>query len=1304
MPSKFSKLFALSALLVTSVNVSAAIEGSLDPQSVVEQWSAESTYPQIFNINFSDTSWPDTWTKETGRDCPEWTDGGYVNAILTTAVNPDASVEYPVLFHNCVFANKKSYNGFAGATAAFSRQYYLGEKATGNAPYINNWKAAGHTLYLEDNVELNERNVPVYGEAGFVQMCRNAAITDADGNQISLHGWMEIDHIPYVERVQWSWSSTSWGRGIKCDYKIADGPWMPLVWMGSEKQKQGWTSFSDQGYFMENVINAADVSLRWRVWDGEDLDNPVQTDASGVCPFNQTIDPMAQRQAPRVHKIRIFGSEISSEQADYARANPVSQVGDLSDLGEFGFTGQEDAPDVNAPVTVVTVNPDGSGDYATIQSAIDAIPAGGRGIIHIAPGIYEENIYAGRKGEPKKFISLIGDDPLTTILTSSVSRGGTSTATYADCAALCVMTPCFYAENLTIRNTAGNVGQAEALYTNGDAHIFRNCIISGFQDTYKANVGNRGYFYGCTIEGATDFIYDGGLEWFDNCRINCLEGGHYITAPAESMMPMTKVMYPQLSADVFYPGLFFRNCDIAAADGVATGSYYLGRPWKETSGAMFIECRLGNHISPAGWSAWNGAENSSSLYEYHSVDATGNYADVTSRASFSRQATAEEVKDYFNPSFLFAKASKVAFDPAATLTAITAPADFVITTDGFTWTADPKAVAHIVYKNGSFAAITDKAEYISGYDSSAAYTVKSLSRSGVTSDEVSVSETEPLLAFPTAEGFGKYTTGGRGGEVVKVTSLADDGSEGTLRWAFNQHKGTPITIVFEVSGNIALNSELRVNRADWTLAGQTAPGDGIMITRNKVNLGGSTNFIVRNVRFRIGQKDAAGNIIADNACGAENCSDFIFDHCTFGWSVEENMNTADSHFLTVQYSIVHEGLYDAGHSKGVRGYGCQWGGSPATYHHNLLANNQSRSCRFNGARGEDHVVFIEYVNNVNYNYGKDGGCYGGENTAPITDYNGLNSAHECNFINNYYRPGAASSASSLTFFTSSYARDGAKSWAPAKWFVSGNIAHGFDAITADNWKGVKAEGYPLADIRTDSRITPATPYYKYTLAGPVGSYTPQRFMLADFQSANDAFNTVIASAGTVNRDVVEARIAAEAAAGTSTYGGAGIGQGKGIIDTEADAEGFPVYTTDYSVPVDTDGDGMPDAWENSVGLDPAVADNNKLNADGYTALEVYLSSLMGETMSTNFDPASIAEITVMPSLLYDRATAALTVTHPVKGTVVTVYATNGAILYRQAITPGHGAATVSLASLPEGVAIVKVSAPNATPRTIKIIR
>ena len=1290
------KLFTLLAVVlgVWGNSARAQMDGSLDPASVVESWSDSSTYPRIIDINFSDTSWPDTWGDSgTGIQCPEYASGRYVNAVLSVPVVADggsASLTYPVIFHNCIFANKESNKGTAGVTAAFARQFFEGQKATN----YNDWTVKGHTTYLEDNILLGSNNKPVAGEAGFVQMCRGAAV---DGN--SVHGWMEIDHIPYVDRIQWSWSSTSWGRGIKCDVKIGDGEWTPLVWMGSEKQKQGWTLFSDQGYMMENVIDASDVSLRWRVWDGDGkngAEDQVQT-----APFDwQAIDPKAQKQAPRVHKLKIYGKPVTSAQADFARANPVSDPGELSDLSKFGFseTTRQPAPDKDAPVVLLMVDPDGNGDYTTVQAAIDAVPSGSRGIIYIAPGVYDENIYAGTKDAHDKFISLIGAGVDKTILTSGVSRGDGSLS-YLDCAALNVFTPCFYAENLTIRNTSGNVGQAEALYTGADAHIFRNCRLTGFQDTYKANVGSRGYFTGCLIEGGTDFIYDGGLEWFDDCEIRVLNGGSYLTAPAESSRPMTRVLYPSLGAEVFYPGLFFRSCRLTAEEGYPAGKCYLGRPWKETCGAMFLKCILGAHIAPAGWAAWSGAEAKASLMEYRNINPDGSLADVSGRASFSRQASEEEVEAYITPEFLFDLASEVEFDYAARLRGVAAPGGFSVSASAITWEPVEGAAGYLVMADDKVIGFTPSpSQPVTDSMDGAVISVKAVSATGVTSSAVSVSSALQTLAFPSAEGFGKYATGGRGGKVVKVTSLADDGSEGTLRWAFNQHRGEPITIVFEVGGRIDLVSELRVNRSDWTLAGQTAPGDGILIARNKVNLGGSQNFIVRNVRFRSGAKDMAGNVLTDNACGAENCANFIFDHCSFGWSVEENMNTADSHFLTVQYSIVHEGLYNAGHSKGARGYGCQWGGSPATYHHNLLAHNNSRSCRFNGARGEDNVVFIEYINNVNYNYGK-GGCYGGENTAAISDYDGLNSAHECNFIGNYYKPGPISSKTEVTFVNSSYAREGATSWAPAKWYLEGNKAEGFATATADNWKAMKAETYSLAQIKAAERIVTATPWHRHTVAGAEGQYLPERYMIEKYETADQALATVLDKAGTVKRDLTEARVISDVRSGSASKAGATLGNG--IIDSENDAEGFFNYTTDYTVPVDTDGDGMPDEWESAHGLNPDSADDrNLVNAEGYTALEAYLNSLMGEKTDDGFK-SGISNIEApATTITYDRATSTLSVGPEAVGAHVAVYGTDGRLVYSGTLT----APSVSLSSLPEAIYLVRVGSPSLTPRVVKILR
>ena len=355
---------------------------------------------------------------------------------------------------------------------------------------------------------------------------------------------------------------------------------------------------------------------------------------------------------------------------------------------------------------------------------------------------------------------------------------------------------------------------------------------------------------------------------------------------------------------------------------------------------------------------------------------------------------------------------------------------------------------------------------------------------------------DTLLAFPGAEGFGKYTSGGRGGKVVYVTTLADDANgetEGSLRWAMKQYPDEPLTVCFAVSGEIRLVKDLRLNRrSNFTWAGQTAPGMGIVITHNKVNFGGSNNFIVRNIRFRLGQYDVNGKLLDSNAVGAENCESYIFDHCDFGWSMEENMNSYDSHFITVQYCIVHEGLYDAGHKKGQRAYGCQWGGSPASYHHNLLVHNNKRSCRFNGAQSNDWVVYIDYINNVQYNFeGGSNGCYGGENTAKLAEgeYNGLNSAHECNFINNYYKVGP-NTTNKKYFFSVEKARSGATSWGPSQWYLSGNVFDGAPSATADNWSAVTGKSpYNKVDtLRVDTLIRPKTPWWRWTADSIYGRY------------------------------------------------------------------------------------------------------------------------------------------------------------------------------------------------------------------------
>jgi pectate lyase len=183
-------------------------------------------------------------------------------------------------------------------------------------------------------------------------------------------------------------------------------------------------------------------------------------------------------------------------------------------------------------------------------------------------------------------------------------------------------------------------------------------------------------------------------------------------------------------------------------------------------------------------------------------------------------------------------------------------------------------------------------------------------------------------AFPTAEGYGMYATGGRGGKVVAVTNLLDDAQgsiPGSFRWALRQYPNEPLTIVFKTSGVINLVTQLRAKRtAGTTIAGQTAPGDGICIRGAKCNFGGSQNLIIRHLRFRIGLKEFEGTdstaFIEGGSIGIENASNWILDHCTFGWSGEENMTIYDNTYTTVQWCLVHEGLYNSGHDQNPAQY------------------------------------------------------------------------------------------------------------------------------------------------------------------------------------------------------------------------------------------------------------------------------------------------------------------------------------------------------------------------------------------------
>lgn len=427
-----------------------------------------------------------------------------------------------------------------------------------------------------------------------------------------------------------------------------------------------------------------------------------------------------------------------------------------------------------------------------------------------------------------------------------------------------------------------------------------------------------------------------------------------------------------------------------------------------------------------------------------------------------------------------------------------------------------------------------------------------------------------LPAFPGAEGFGRYTTGGRGGKVLIVRNLDDEGP-GSLRWAVQQKY--PRTIVFAVSGTIALRSPLKINYGNCTIAGQSAPGDGICVRNYNVNVN-ADNVIIRYMRFRLGDEFKQ----ADDAMTGIRHRQIIIDHCSMSWAVDENASFYDNQDFTLQYCIIAESMRSSVHPKGEHGYGGIWGGQRASFHHNILANNSSRNPRFCGARytHEPEKEIVDFRNNVIFNwvfnsaYGGEGGNY--------------------NIVDNYYKAGPA---------TNKKVRNRILNPADTpygKFYVNGNYVDGYTDITQDNWAG----GVHCADKTAAKRNE------------PVKVIAPSQ------QTAVAAYAEVLEKAGaSLHRDAVDERIIAAIRSGVTTTGK------DGIIDSQKDVGGWPALNS-LPAPLDSDEDGMPDDWETAWGLDKNNAADAVANTldKRYTNIEVYLNSLLpssGPAMAQNVE-------------------------------------------------------------------------------------
>lgn len=469
-------------------------------------------------------------------------------------------------------------------------------------------------------------------------------------------------------------------------------------------------------------------------------------------------------------------------------------------------------------------------------------------------------------------------------------------------------------------------------------------------------------------------------------------------------------------------------------------------------------------------------------------------------------------------------------------------------------------------------------------------------------------------AFPGAEGFARYITGGRGGSVYHVTNLNDSGT-GSLREALG--KSGKRTIVFDVSGVINLKSDLKISKGDVTVAGQTAPGDGITLANYTVTVA-ADNVIIRFIRFRRGN---AVNINdgADAIWGRQR-KNIMLDHCSFSWSIDEVASFYDNRTFTMQWCTVAEALTNAGHDKGAHGYGGIWGGKEASFHHNFLLHLQNRVPRFNGARynwgGYDTSKYpntiqaerVDFRNCVMFNWGT-GGCYGGPGGGYI------------NMVNNYYKAGpATTNKTRVTQISKSDSNNGGDNPFPgytSRYYINGNYvtAAGDNAENYD-WKGVVYDnGIPTVNgVRC---VNDSKNYYGEGAGNiPIKLDEPIDAGEVTTHSATVAFEKVVAYAGaSYKRDAVDERYAQEAKDGTATYTGSVTGK-KGIIDTQNDVGGWPELAKETK-PADSDKDGMPDDWETANGLNPKLNDSKLYTIDPkgyYTNLEVYMNSLVQDVM------------------------------------------------------------------------------------------
>ncbi|TWT97673.1 hypothetical protein Pla108_18250 [Botrimarina colliarenosi] len=429
------------------------------------------------------------------------------------------------------------------------------------------------------------------------------------------------------------------------------------------------------------------------------------------------------------------------------------------------------------------------------------------------------------------------------------------------------------------------------------------------------------------------------------------------------------------------------------------------------------------------------------------------------------------------------------------------------------------------------------------------------------------------LAFPGAEGYGRFARGGRGGRVLHVTNL-DDSGPGSLRAAVEADG--PRTVVFDVAGRIVLESRLIIRNDALTIAGQTAPGEGVCVSNYNLGALGANDLVLRYLRVRPG--DTSGKTL--DGMGLASCDNAIVDHCSISWTQDESFSSRGAKNITLQRTLISEALNIAGHKKYAKGkshgFAASIGGDIGSFHHNLLAHCAGRNWSLAGGTNQAnrHAGRLDLRNNVVFNWEHrttDGG------------------AKQVQFVNNYYKPGPAT----RVFHVLKPEREWTHVFGPQDYYAEGNVMEGRYGPADDRYAGVvEPKGEPLSTFFSDEPFFPSH---------------------VSTESADVAYEDVLADVGcnVPSLDAHDQRVLQEVRTGKTTYKGSVSGL-PGLPDSQEDVGGWDDYPEVHrSADWDADGDGLPGEWESAHGLDPADPGDAATDpdGDGYTNLEDYLNHI-----------------------------------------------------------------------------------------------